>query len=114
MDDSAAIISAFIRPDRAPRYLALLAKRGGREKLRAKLAHLADLDPRFATPLHGREAPPEGLERLLRAKGAPASCYCLSENDELDDQELPLGAALDEVVGYGMGTFISCLSGRLA
>jgi hypothetical protein len=90
MDHSAAIISAFIRPERVPRYLALLSKPGGREKLRAKLAHLADLDPRFATPLVGDEARAEAIERLLKAKGAPASCYCLSESDELDGRDLPL------------------------
>ena len=114
MDDSAAIITAFIRPERAPRYLALLNKRGGREKLRAKLAHSADLDPRFAKPLAGDDARADGIERLVKAKGAPAICYCLSENDELDGRDLPLGAALEEVVGRGMGTFISCLPGRLA
>ena len=62
----------------------------------------------------GTRATPEALERLLKSKGVPANCYCLSENDELDGQELPLGAALEQVVGYGMGTFISCLPGRLA
>jgi hypothetical protein len=113
MDHSEAIISAFIRPERAPRYLALLAKRGGREKLRAKLAHLADLDPRFAQPVHGSEATPQALERLLKAKGAPARCYCLSEDSEIDGKDLPLSEALEQVVGSGMGTFISCLPGRL-
>ncbi len=114
MDHSAAIISAFIRPDRAPRYLALLGKPGGREKLRTKLAHLADLDPRFTQPLAVPEAKPDNLERLLKSNGAPATCYCLSENDDLDGKELPLAAALEQVVGYGMGTFVSCVPGRLA
>jgi hypothetical protein len=114
MDHTEAVISAFIKPERAPRYLALLSKRDGRAKLRAKLAHLADLDPRFARSVAGADATPEALERLLQAQGAPSVCYCLSENSELDNRELSLGDALRQVVGYGMGTFLSCLPGRLA
>jgi hypothetical protein len=114
MDHSKSIITAFIRPDRAPRYLALLGKRGGREKLRTKLAHLVDLDSRFAEPVAERDATPEALQRLLNAKGAPAECYCLSENPEIDGQDLPLTIALKRVVGSGMGTFLSCVPGRLA
>jgi hypothetical protein len=113
MDHTEAVINAFIKPERAPRYLGLLSKRDGRAKLRAKLAHLADLDPRFARLVSGTDATPEALERLLKAEGAPSVCYCLSQNSELDNQELSLGDALKEVVGYGMGTFLSCLPGRL-
>jgi hypothetical protein len=114
MDPSQSIITAFIRPERAPRYLSLLANRNGREKLRGKLAHFADLNPRFAQPVTGSEGTPQALERILKAKGAPERCYCLSENVELDDQELPLRSALERVIGSGMGTFLSCLPGRLA
>jgi hypothetical protein len=114
MDHTEAVISAFIKPERAPRYMALLTKRGGRAKFRAKLAHFADLDPRFASSVSGTDATPEALERLLKAQGAPSVCYCLSENSDLDNRELSLGDALMQVVGYGMGTFLSCLPGQLA
>ena len=50
----------------------------------------------------------------VKAKGAPGTCYCLSGSDELDGREMPLAAALEEVVSHDMGTFISCLPGRLA
>jgi hypothetical protein len=114
MDTAENLVKAFIAPDRAPRYLALLAKRGGRAQLRAKLAHLRDLDKRFARAVSGSDATPEGLERLLKAAGAPRYCYLLSENSTLDGTELDLRAALDAVVGGGMGTFVSCVPGRLA
>ena len=112
MDHTEAVLRAFIRPERVPRYMALLAKPGGRAKLRAKLAHLRDLDLRFAHPV--TEATPEVLERLLKAEGAGDTCYCLSENAELDDRVVSLRQALQEVVGYQMGTFLSCLPGGLA
>ena len=114
MDHTESIISAFFKPERAARYMALLSTRGGRSKLRAKLAHLTDLDPRYTHPVAGADATPAGLERLLKAEGAPDLCYCLSENPELDDRDLSLGDALSQVVGYGMGTIVSCLPARLA
>jgi hypothetical protein len=114
MDHTESLIKAFIRPERAERYLALLRKRDGRGKLRAQLAHLRDLDPRFTRSLEGAAATPERIERLLQAAGAPAICYAFSEDDELDGRELELHTALNEVVGRGMGTFLSCIPGRLA
>jgi hypothetical protein len=114
MDHTEAIISAFFKPERAARYMALLSKRDGRTKLRAKLAHLTDLDPRFTHPVAGVNVTPEALERLLKAEGAPSVCYCLSENPELDDRDLSLGDALSRVIGYGMGTILSCVPARLA
>jgi hypothetical protein len=114
MDPAEHLVKAFIAPERAPRYLALLAKRGGRAELRAKLAHLADLDTRFARPVGGSDATPAGVERLLKAAGAPERCYVLSENSALDGSELDLRDALVKVIGRGMGTFVSCIPGRLA
>jgi hypothetical protein len=78
------------------------------------LAHFADLDPRFARPIAAAEQTPEAIARLLTHEGAPAVCYCLSEDRTLDERELPLRDALHRVVGAGMGTFLSCVPGRLA
>jgi hypothetical protein len=114
MDQTESLIKAFIAPKRAERYLALIAKRGGRKDLCAKLAHLADLDVRFAQPVRKQDATADGIERLLKAAGAPSTCYVLSENAEIDGRELELRQALDMVVGGGMGTFLSCVPGRLA
>jgi hypothetical protein len=114
MDQAENLIRAFVRPQRSSRYLALLGKRDGRVKLRAQLAHFSDLDLRFAEPIAGEDANAAAIERLLRAKGAPASCYCLSESAELDGQELSLAVALEQVVGQGIGTLLSCIPGRLA
>jgi hypothetical protein len=114
MDPAENLVKAFIAPERAPRYLALLAKRGGRAELRVKLAHLTDLDRRFARPVGGSDATPAGIERLLLAAGAPKRCYVLSENVAIDGNDLDLREALDQIVGGGMGTFVSCIPGRLA
>src|SRR5690242_4430137 len=82
--------------------------------LRAQLAHLPDLDLRLAVAVPVSEARPDTIQRLLMAKGAPGTCYCLSESAELDGRELPLRQALEQVVGRGIGTLLSCVPGKLA
>jgi hypothetical protein len=86
----------------------------GRAKLRAGLAHFHDLDPRYAHPLPADVHTPTEIASLLRSHGAPPTCYVLSEESGIDGRELPLEEALDRVVGLGMGTFLSCVPGRLA
>ena len=114
MDHAEAAIRAFAAPERAPRYLALLGSKRGRAKLRADLAHTFHLDPRFATRVPGTEASPAAIGARLRALGAPESCYCLSEDGELDGRDMPLDQALAATIGRGMGTLISCVPGALA
>ena len=109
-----ALVRAFITPERQDRYLGLLASPRGRAKLRARLAHLRDLDARFGRPIPSADHTPAAISRLLRARGAPGMCVLLAEDAALDGRELPLDEALGAVVGRGMGTFISCLPGRLA
>jgi hypothetical protein len=61
---------------------------------------------------------PPSLQRLpdvlkiLKTKGAPDTCYALSEKDELDGRQIVLQDALQAVIGYGMGT--SLLGARKA
>jgi hypothetical protein len=54
------------------------------------------------------------LLKLLIAKGAGSKCWVISENPQIDHREMDLGAALKETIGYQMGTFISCIPGKLA
>jgi len=78
------------------------------------LAHLHDLDPRCCHDLPKGVHSAQEIGALLKAKGAPDECVLLAEDVALDGQCLPLGEALQTVIGRGMGTFISCLPGRLA
>ena len=50
---------------------------------------------------------------ILRGLGAPDTCYLISEDTKFDGKEMELLAALKQIVGYGMGTVISCIPGRL-
>ncbi|MFY9729867.1 MAG: hypothetical protein WAK24_04620, partial [Candidatus Acidiferrales bacterium] len=43
----------------------------------------------------------------------PENCWAISESPEMDGQLIPLLDALDEIVGRGIGTFLSCIPGVL-
>jgi hypothetical protein len=58
--------------------------------------------------------PSDMVECALRSRGAGATCYVISEAAGLDAKRLPLREALDRVIGYGMGTLLSCVPGKLA
>jgi hypothetical protein len=80
----------------------------------AKLAHNLDLDPRYL-----KEIPPnlqirENILRSLRGKGAGKTCYALSELESIDGKIVPLDEALSQIIGYGWGTVLSCVPGKLA
>ena len=108
------IIRAFIIPVRQDRYLEMLAKPKRRENFTASLAHFKHLDMRHAVQIPPHQQHTAEIFQLLKSKGAPETCFALSEDSELDGRELSLSEALKEVVGRGMGTFLSCLPGRLA
>jgi hypothetical protein len=108
------IILSFIIPVRQDRYLEMLAKPKRRKDITESLAHFKHLDMRHAVQILPRQQHAADIFQLLRLKGAPETCYALSEDSELDGKEIPLSEALKEVVGCGMGTFLSCLAGRLA
>ena len=114
MDHEEAVIRAFILPTKRERYLEFLTSPKGRAKFIAGLAHFKHLDPRLAHRIPGNQSNPASLQKLLAAKGAGPKCWVISENRELDGREMDLEAALKETIGYQMGTFISCLPGKLA
>jgi len=114
IDHATALFSTFILPNRQDRYTNLLKSAKGRAKLRSSLAHFQDLDPRHARRIVPSNLANEAIAEQLRKRGAPKECYIVSETAELDGQTLPLEDALDAVVGRGMGTFISCVPGKLA
>lgn len=109
-----ALIKAFIDPRRTERYLEFVASPKRRTKLIKELAHFKALNPKFMVSIPASQRNPSALANLLKQKGAGPRCWVISENSKLDGQEMDLALALKETVGYQMGTFISCVPGRLA
>jgi hypothetical protein len=56
----------------------------------------------------------EEIAELLKRYGAGDTCYSISWSETIDGKELPLLAALEKAVGYGMPSIISCIPGKLA
>jgi hypothetical protein len=102
----------FIRPRYRIRFRSSLEDARLRVKLMRKFGHFDELDIRFIESLRPRDA--TFVEGVLRHKGAPSQCYLVSESRELDQRFLPLTATLSRVVGHQIGSFVSCIPGRLA
>jgi hypothetical protein len=107
------IILSFIAPERQNRYLEILAKPKRRNDITASLAHFKHLDMRYAVQIRPPQRRASEILKLLKLKGAPETCYALSEDSELDGKEIQLADALTSIVGRGMGTFLSCIPGKL-
>lgn len=84
-----------------------------RPDVRELLHHSVRLDRRCSLHLTGSESFSDTIEAILRRRGAPAICYVLSANSDLDGREMPLGDALSAIVGMGDGSFVSCIPGQL-
>jgi hypothetical protein len=107
-------VRAFIVPEKRARYLSLLESKHGRTRMLNGFNHCHDLDPRYAKLIPVDQQSGPSIEMLLRRKGAPDTCYVMSDNCKIDGQEMSLSRALLETVGMDAGTLISCVAGKLA
>jgi hypothetical protein len=108
------LIKAFFVPTKRERYLEMIANPRKRKKFLLELSHFKALDPRYCFAVPKVEHTAEQIAAFLTRKGATPSCWVTSEDSDLDGKELPLLEALKKVVGYQMGTFLSCVPGKLA
>ena len=107
-------IKAFVLKQKQDRYIEKLSSDKKRKKFVESLAHWNDFDPRLVVKITPSSQHPPGIESILRAKGAPATCQVISENSRLDNKTVLLEFALKETVGYQMGTILCCIPGQLA
>jgi len=113
-DHEKGFVDAFVHPRRQPRHRALLEKPKRRIKFTSLLAHFHDFDDRCITGVPPTDQYSEPILQILRDKRAPDTCWVISEDYRLDGKEMSLVDALDEIVGFGSGTVISCIPGQLA
>jgi hypothetical protein len=107
------LIRAFVLKERRERLIAGLADPRRRRQVLDSLDHFRHLDTRYAQSVLSRTQTPQGIEGILKRKGAPDTCYVISANAKLDGKAMSLTTALEQVVGIGLGTFISCVPGVL-
>jgi hypothetical protein len=112
MEHEEGLVRGFVVPYRQERMIDFLRNSKRRGQILMTLSHFRALDGRFAK----RAPQPQtasSILRLLQSRGAPTHCYLVSENMSLDGRTMSLEAALDAIVGMGMGTLLSCIPGRL-
>jgi hypothetical protein len=114
MTEEEILIKSFIIKNKRERFTNLLANPKQRVKVTSSLAHFSNLDPRWVVKLLSDQQNAVSIERILRSKGAGDTCYVISESKELDGKRFSLRTVLDQIIGYGMGTLLSCVPGMLA
>jgi hypothetical protein len=114
IDHEQQLIRAFFLPAKRDRYIEMIASTRGRQKFLRELSHFKSLDPQYSIGLPNAVHTPGEIANFLHKKGAPPSCWVTSEDRDLDRKEMPLVEALKKIVGYQMGTFLTCVPGKLA
>lgn len=114
MNEHEAGFLKFVGPRQARRMGSLLEMgKKGRKKFRAILPHNVELRSDASIRISPGQQKSESVYQELVSHGAPKKCWVMSEDPDLDGVELDLKDALDRVVGFGFGTFISCIPGEL-
>lgn len=85
-----------------------------RTKFLRELCHFKSLDTRFCFTLPKGVHTAKEITDFLTRKGAPQVCQVTSEDSDLDGRHMPLLDALNEILGRQIGTFLSCVPGKLA
>ena len=109
-----AFVGSFVVPSRRERVLSFLDHPKKRRKFTTELAHHGQhlLIPQCLRSIEPSQRNAASILSVLRNLGAPEICHVISEGN-LDGKDMDLSTALKEIVGYGMGTVISCIPGRL-
>jgi len=108
------LISAFVKRNKRERYREILADPRLRRKFTSQLAHFNDFDPKYRLPIPSNKLFVDNIATELQKRHSPDMVLAISEDPALDQKELPLVDALNQIVGRGMGTVLSCIPGRLA
>lgn len=92
----------------------LLNSAKGRAKLRARLAHLSDLDAAYVRQMAPSGQNAADIINQLKKSGAPDECHIIAEHPDYDQKLMPLEDAFAQLFASGIAYFISCLPGKLA
>jgi hypothetical protein len=98
-----AIIDSFVLKERRQRLRFLISAPDRRCRFLRELAHFKWLDERRVRTISAGAQNADAIAGLLKLKGAPDKCFIVSEDFPIDRKRLPLTAALEQVIGSGMG-----------
>lgn len=114
MHHESSLIAAFVKRSKRDRYREMVADSRLRHKFTCQLAHFKDFDPQYRLPIPNNRLFADNIARELDKRHSPKIVFAISEDPALDQKEVHLVQALEQIVGRGMGTILSCIPGRLA
>ena len=114
MHNELSIIAAFVNRNKRDRYREFVSNPRLRHKFTHQLAHFADFDPKYRLSIPSNSLFADNIACELKKRHSPDIVFAISEDPALDQKELPLVESLQQIVGRGMGTVLSCIPGRLA
>ena len=114
MHHETSLIAAFVQRNKRDRYREFVSEVRLRHKFTHQLAHFSDFDPKYRLPLQSNKLSADNIARELQKRHSPNIVYAISEDPRLDQREMPMVEALEQIVGSGMGTVLSCIPGCLA
>ena len=110
------IVKSFFKKNRQERILFELFSPRRRRDAISRLSHEFRnlLNEEYMTEIPKPNSNDIKIAELLKKHGATDICYCISFNQDIDERYLPLTFALENAVGYGLPSIISCIPERLA
>lgn len=105
IDLETKVIKKFVDKTKQDRYLQFISTPKNRNKLINDLAHFNHFKWDLFEEVNGNEQQII-LATLQRNKVPAQNCYVISENSQLDTKTLDTTKAIQETVGYNMGTIL--------
>jgi len=107
-------VSEFVEKVQQPRIRKLAKNVRQHKKLFSMFHDKLKVDASTQRLLTGDEGFSDKVELILKSYGAPSKAYILGSGVDATSSERSLKDALNEVVGMGDGTIVSCIAGKLA
>lgn len=105
-------VKNFIVSRKRERYIELLGNEKTRSKITVYFDHCPDLEDKYKSQIPVNQQNAKDIYRILKNKGAPETCFAISNRDQIDGKELSLRKVIDEYY-FDNSTFISCIPGKL-
>ncbi len=104
LEIEAKVIERFVLKPKRERYLTFIKSDKTRNKFTKELAHFRDLRQEQFEEVKSDER--KIIKDRIKSLGNIKDCYLISESSKHDKKRVDLESALNEIIGYGMGTLI--------
>jgi len=105
VDLEIAVIETFVVKAKRDRYIQFVSSSKNRHKFIFELAHFIDFKWELLLPVTGIEK--DVIFDTLNKNSLPdKTCYVISENTDIDKSTIDIKKAIQDVVGYNMGTIL--------